>query len=56
MKYLYIFKYTDWNSIKRLWCYDINFNGIAKLTENGSIEIINNCDIQYSNHIIIKKK
>ena len=56
MIYIYIYKYTDRNSIKRLRCYDINCNGTAKLTENGSIEIINNCDIQYSNHIIIKKK
>ena len=52
--YLYIYKYTDRNSIKRLRCYDINCNGTAKLTENGSIEIINNCNILCI--IIVKKK
>ena len=54
--YLYIYKYTDRNSIKRLRCYDINCNGTAKLTENGSIEIINNCNIQYSMHNYRKKE
>ena len=54
--YLFIYKYTDQNSIKRLRCYDINCKGTAKLTENGSIEIINNCNIQYSNHNYHKKE
>ena len=46
----------DINSIKRLRCYYINCNETAKLTENGSIEIINNCNIQYSNHNYRKKE
>ena len=36
--------------------YIINCKGTAKLTENGSIEIINNCNIQYSNHNYHKKE
>ena len=39
-----------------LRCYYINCNETAKLTENGSIEIINNCNIQYSNHNYRKKE
>ena len=54
--YLFIYKYTDRNSIKRLRCSDINCKGTAKLTENGHIEIINNCNIQYSNHNYRKKE
>jgi len=53
---LYIYKYTYRNSIKRLRCYDINYKGSAKLIENGSIEIINNYDIQYNNNNYRKKE
>ena len=54
--YLFIYKYADRNSIKRFRFYDINCKGTAKLTENESIEIINNCNIQYRNHNYRKKE
>ena len=54
--YIYIYKYTDRDDIKRLSCYDINCKGIAKLTHNGKIEIVNECDISYENHLYRKKE
>ena len=49
--YMYIYKYTDRDNIKRLRCYDINCKGTAKLTHTGKIEIVNECDILCENHL-----
>lgn len=44
--YLYIYKYTDRYNIKKLRCYNINWKGTAKLNNNGSLEIVNKCNIK----------
>ena len=48
--YLFIYKYTDRYNIRRLRCYDINCKGTAKLNSNGSVEIVNECNIKYNEH------
>ena len=55
-RYIYIYKYTDRDDIKRLRCYDINCKGTAKLTHTGKIEIVNECDILCENHLYRKKE
>ena len=53
--YIYIYKYTDKDDIKRLRCYDINCKGTAKLTHTGKIEIVMNVKY-YTKITFIKKK
>ena len=48
MKYICSYINIDRYNIRRLRCYDINCKGSAKLNSNGSVEIVNECNIKYN--------